>query len=121
MARKLSRNQRRIKRHSRSRNLVRGTAQRPRLSVFRSSRHMHAQLVDDDQSKTLVAASTLNLNGETVSYGGNIEASGKVGQLIAERALEKGIQTVVFDRGGYIYHGRVKALAEAARGAGLKF
>ena len=109
----------RIKRHQRVRGKVSGTAERPRLSVFRSEKNIYAQVIDDVAGKTLVAASTVEKAFE--GNGGNIEAAKKIGAVIAERALQKGIEEVVFDRGGYIYHGRVKALAEGAREGGLKF
>jgi large subunit ribosomal protein L18 len=104
--------------HKRIRRKVSGTAERPRLAIYRSLNHIYAQLIDDEKGQTLAAASTLekDLRGET---GGNISAAERVGRAIAERALAKGITRVVFDRGGYVYHGRVKALAEAARAAGL--
>ncbi|MCS6875002.1 MAG: 50S ribosomal protein L18 [Pyrinomonadaceae bacterium] len=104
--------------HRRIRKKVRGSSVRPRLAVFRSLKHIYAQIIDDDSGKTLVAASTLekDLRGST---GGNIEAAIRVGKAIAERALAAGITQVVFDRGGYVYHGRVKALIEASREAGL--
>lgn len=121
MSKKLSRNQKRTKRHGRIRNRIHGTAERPRLCVFRSLRHMYAQLIDDQEGKTLLAVSTLKLNEKKSQNGSNVEAAKMVGQLIAELAHEKGIQTVVFDRSGYLYHGRVKALAESARGSGLAF
>ncbi|MGQ9525624.1 MAG: 50S ribosomal protein L18 [Armatimonadota bacterium] len=114
----------RIRRHRRVRKKVSGTPQRPRLCVFRSLRHIYAQVIDDVAGATLVSASTLEpevrelLNG---SGGGNVEAAKKVGAVVARRAVEKGITRVVFDRGGYKYHGRVKALAEAAREGGLEF
>jgi large subunit ribosomal protein L18 len=119
MARKLTRRARRIKVHGRIRRKVQGTRERPRLCVFRSLQHTYAQLVDDEQGNTLVSASTLE--GKKVKPGSNIEAAKQVGQLIAQKAQEQGVSSVVFDRGGYIYHGRVEALAEAAREAGLKF
>ena len=107
------------KRHKRVRGKVSGTAARPRLSVFRSLQHIYAQLVDDEKSVTLAAASSVEK--DFGGYGGNIEAAKKVGALIAARAKEIEIDQVVFDRGGNIYHGRVQALAEAAREGGLKF
>lgn len=107
------------KRHKRIRGKVSGTAARPRLSVFRSLQHIYAQLVDDAKGVTLAAASTVEKDFD--GYGGNIDAAKKVGALIAARAGEAGITEVVFDRGGNIYHGRVQALAEAAREGGLKF
>ena len=116
---KIDKNKARMKRHLRVRNRVSGTAQRPRLNVYRSLKHIYAQIIDDDKHVTLAAASSMEKGFE--GYGGNIEAAKAVGAAIAKHALEKGIQEVVFDRGGYIYHGRVAALAEAAREAGLKF
>lgn len=120
MITKPNKNLARKKRHAHVRRAVTGTAERPRLNVFRSSKHIYAQLIDDVASVTLVSASSLDkeLNLEN---GGNVEAAQKVGELVAKRAVEKGHSTVVFDRGGYLYHGRVKELAEAARQAGLKF
>ena len=109
----------RIKRHKRVRGKISGTAERPRLSVFRSESNIYAQIIDDVAANTLVAASSVEKGFE--GNGGNIEAAKKVGAMIAERALQKGIEEVVFDRGGYVYHGRVQALAEGAREAGLKF
>ena len=109
----------RIKRHNRVRGKISGTAERPRLSVFRSENNIYAQIIDDVAGVTLVSASTVEKGFE--GNGGNVEAAKKIGSKIAERALAKGIEEVVFDRGGYIYHGRVKALAEAAREGGLKF
>ena len=105
--------------HQRIRHKVRGTAERPRLAVFRSVANIYVQLIDDAQGRTLVSASTIE-KGKRAN-GGNLKAAKTIGKLIAERAKEKGIQKVVFDRGGYIYHGRVKALADAAREAGLEF
>lgn len=112
----------RIRRHVRIRKRVSGTAERPRLSVYRSLSHIYAQIIDDSGGTTLVAASTLDkdLSGEK-GHKGNVGMAKKVGQLIAKRAIEKGLKSVVFDRGGYLYHGRVKALAEGAREAGLEF
>ena len=109
----------RVKRHSRVRSKISGTAERPRLSVFRSENHIYAQVIDDVAGTTLVSASTVEKSFE--GSGSNIEAAKKIGALVAERALQKGIEEVVFDRGGYIYHGRVQALADGAREAGLKF
>ena len=109
----------RIKRHTRVRGKISGTAERPRLSVFRSESNIYAQIIDDVAGNTLVAASSVEKAFE--GNGGNIEAAKKVGAMIAERALQKGIEEVVFDRGGYVYHGRVAALAEGAREGGLKF
>ena len=109
----------RIKRHNRVRGKISGTAERPRLCVFRSENNIYAQIIDDVAGNTLVSASSVEKGFE--GNGGNVEAAKKVGLKVAERALQKGIESVVFDRGGYIYHGRVKALAEAAREAGLTF
>lgn len=109
----------RIKRHSRVRSKISGTAERPRLSVFRSESNIYAQIIDDAAGVTLASASTVEKAFE--GNGSNCEAAKKIGAVIAERALKKGIEEVVFDRGGYIYHGRVKALAEGAREGGLKF
>ncbi len=108
------------RRHRRVRKKIYGTSERPRLNVFRSNKHLHAQIIVDETGQTLVAASTIDKE-LGLENGGNIEAAKKVGKLIAERALEKGITEVTFDRGGYLYHGRVAALAQAAREAGLKF
>jgi large subunit ribosomal protein L18 len=112
----------RKRRHLRVRKRVRGTVARPRLNVFRSLKHIYAQIIDDEAGTTLVSASSLD---DTVSEGknsyGNKESARQVGELIARKALEKGISEVVFDRGGYLYHGRVRELAEGAREAGLKF
>ena len=109
----------RIKRHNRVRGKISGTAERPRLCVFRSENHIYAQIIDDVAGNTLVSASSVEKGFE--GKGGNVDAAKKIGAAIAERALQKGIEEVVFDRGGYIYHGRVKALAEGAREGGLKF
>ena len=109
----------RIKRHLRVRGKVSGTAERPRLSVFRSENNIYAQIIDDVAGNTLVSASTVEKSFE--GNGSNIEAASAVGKLVAERAAAKEIKDVVFDRGGYLYHGRVQALAEAAREAGLNF
>jgi large subunit ribosomal protein L18 len=110
----------REKRHARVRARVRGSAERPRLCVFRSLGHIYVQAVDDLKGATLAAASTLEIKGAGARTG-NVEAAKKVGALIAERLKQKGLEAVVFDRGGYLYHGRVKAVADAARAAGLKF
>lgn len=120
MIKKQSSNVSRLRRHKRVRKTVSGTAARPRLCVYRSLKNIYAQIIDDDKGVTLVAASSLEgeLKG---TNGGNKDAAKKVGALIAKKALEKGIDSVVFDRGGYIYHGRVLELAEGAREAGLKF
>ena len=119
MLQKEDKNKTRQERHLRVRNHIIGTPERPRLNVFRSLSNIYAQVIDDKNGVTLVAASSQDKGFE--SYGGNIEAAKAVGTAVAKKALEKGIQTVVFDRGGYVYHGRVAALAEAAREAGLKF
>ena len=110
----------REKRHARVRARVTGRADRPRLCVYRSLNHLYVQVIDDLQGTTLAAASTLELRGPG-SRTGNIESAKKVGGLIAERLKQKGLESVVFDRGGYLYHGRIKAVADAARAAGLKF
>lgn len=112
-------NKARLTRHKRVRGKISGTANCPRLNVFRSTNNIYAQLIDDVTGATLCAASTLDK--EFDGYGGNKEAANKVGKLLATRAADKGISEVVFDRGGYIYHGRVKELAEGAREGGLKF
>ena len=119
MVNKADKNQARLHRHLRVRGKVKGTAERPRLNVFRSTCNIYAQLIDDIKGVTLVSASTLDK--EIDGNGGNKEAAKKVGKLIAERAVKANIKEVVFDRGGYIYHGRVKELAEGAREGGLKF
>ena len=119
MVKKFDSNAQRLKRHRRVRAKISGTAERPRLAVFRSSKNIYAQLIDDVAGTTLVAAASNEKDFGI--YGGNCDAAKKVGALIAERALAKGIDTVVFDRGGYVYHGRVKALAEGAREGGLQF
>src|SRR5690625_4818925 len=120
MITKPTRNAGRKKRHMRIRNKVLGTPERPRLNVFRSNKNIYAQLIDDVNGKTLASASSLDkeLNLEST---GNIEAAKQVGELIAKRSQEKGYKSVVFDRGGYLFHGRVKALADAARTSGLEF
>lgn len=109
------------RRHRRIRGKVNGSPERPRLSVFRSHQHIYAQVIDDTQQQTLVAASTLEPALKSLNSGATCEASVEVGKLIAQRLIEKGISKVVFDRGGNLYHGRIKALAEAAREAGLDF
>ncbi|KXG74767.1 50S ribosomal protein L18 [Thermotalea metallivorans] len=122
MIKKESKNAKRKIRHLRVRRKVFGTPERPRLSVYRSLSNMYAQIIDDTTGSTLVSASTLDKEiKEKVNYGGNKEAAKLVGEFVAKRALDKGIDKVVFDRGGYIYHGRIKELAEAAREAGLQF
>lgn len=120
MITKQRRNEARKKRHGRIRNRVTGTPERPRLNVYRSNKHIYAQLIDDFNEVTIVSASTKDKEFSHDSTS-NVEAAAVVGELIGKRALDKGIESVVFDRGGYLYHGRVKALAEAAREAGLKF
>lgn len=118
MLKKVSKNQERLRRHARVRTKVSGTPERPRLNVFRSNAHIHVQIIDDVAGVTLVAASSVELK---LANGGNIAAAKTVGTEIAQRALKANIKEVVFDRGGYLYHGRVKAVAEAARAAGLVF
>ena len=120
MIKKQSSNVSRLRRHKRVRKTVSGTTARPRLCVYRSLKNIYAQIIDDVNGTTLVAASSLEAELKDIN-GGNKEAARKVGELVAKKALEKGIDTVVFDRGGYIYHGRVQELAEGAREAGLKF
>ena len=119
---KVSRNDKRVKRHERVRKNLFGTPERPRLCVYRSNKNISAQVIDDVNGVTLVSASSLDkeLKGE-IGYGGNKEAAKKVGEALAKRALAKGIEEVSFDRGGFLYHGRVAQLAEGAREAGLKF
>ena len=112
-------NAQRLKRHKRVRGKISGTAEMPRLNVFRSEANIYAQVIDDTTGMTLVSASSLDKSID--GYDGNIAAATAVGKLVAERALAKGIECVVFDRGGYLYHGRVQALAEGAREGGLKF
>lgn len=107
--------------HTRIREKMSGTAERPRLNVYRSLDHIYTQLIDDASGVTIASASTLAKKGEAKKTGGNIAAAVEVGKLIAERAQQKGVKKVVFDRGGYLYHGRIKALADAAREAGLEF
>lgn len=122
MIKKVSKSEIRVKKHMKIRNKISGTAQRPRLSVYRSNNHMYAQVIDDVTGNTLVAASTMEKAiASTLEGTNNVAAATAVGTAVAKKALEKGIETVVFDRGGYIYHGKVKALADAAREAGLKF
>jgi large subunit ribosomal protein L18 len=119
MIHKTQKNEIRHRIHERIRHKVRGSAARPRLAVFRSVANIYAQVIDDGEGRTLVSASSIEKGHRT--KGGNLAAAKTVGKVVAERAKEKGIQKVVFDRGGYIYHGRVKALADAAREAGLEF
>lgn len=122
MLKKADKNANRLQRHKRVRRKISGTSQRPRLCVFRSSNNIYAQIIDDTNRVTLVAASSLDeaVKG-AVNHTGNKEAAKMVGEMVAKKAVEKGITEVVFDRGGYIYHGRIKELAEGAREAGLKF
>jgi large subunit ribosomal protein L18 len=117
---RVDKNEKRQKRHFRSRKNIFGTAEKPRLNVYRSLSNIYAQIINDVTGETLVSASTVEKNIKE-NYGGNIEAAKAVGEAIAKKALEKGIKVVVFDRGGYLYHGRVAALATAAREAGLEF
>ena len=119
MVKRINKNAMRLKRHVRVRGKISGTPECPRLNVFRSNANIYAQIIDDVNGVTLVAANTLEKDFEGAT--GNIEAAKKVGAVLAERAKAKGIEVVVFDRGGYIYHGRVAALAEGAREAGLEF
>lgn len=122
MIKKPSRQKAREKRHYRLRNKLSGTPAKPRLAVFRSNKHMYAQIIDDVAGNTLVAASTMDKAvAENLKYTSNVDAAKAVGKAIGEKAVAAGITTVVFDRGGYIYHGKVKALADAAREAGLQF
>ena len=118
MIAKTERNQIRNRVHFRIRQKLSGTAERPRLNVYRSLSHIYAQVIDDSQGVTIASASTL---ASKIAAGGNIDAAKEVGKLVAEKAIEKGVKKVVFDRGGYLYHGRIKALADAAREAGLEF
>lgn len=122
MIKKVSRQDVRVKKHLKIRNKISGTAERPRLAVYRSNNHIYAQIIDDVKGNTIVAASTVEkaING-SLDQTNNVEAAAAVGKAVAEKAIEKGITTVVFDRGGYVYHGKVKALADAAREAGLIF
>ncbi|MCY9590712.1 50S ribosomal protein L18 [Paenibacillus chitinolyticus] len=121
MITKGDKNKARLKRHLRVRKKIQGTTARPRLNIFRSEKHIYAQIIDDVNGVTVASASTQDKELKEVSNGGNVEAARKVGELVANRAKEKGVSQVVFDRGGYLYHGRVQALAEAAREAGLEF
>ncbi len=118
MVNKMDKNAARLRRHTRVRGKISGTAEMPRLNVFRSSKHIYAQIIDDVAGVTLASASSMDKGFE--ANGGNIEGARAVGEAIAKKALEKNITTVVFDRGGYVYHGRVQALAEGAREGGLK-
>ena len=122
MVSKKSRSEVRVKKHNRLRNHLSGTTECPRLAVFRSDNHMYAQIIDDTVGKTLVAASTLEADiKKELEKTNNVDAAAYVGKVIGERAVEKGIKEVVFDRGGFIYQGKIKALADAAREAGLEF
>jgi large subunit ribosomal protein L18 len=118
---KADKNETRLKRHRRIRKRVSGTPERPRLNVYRSLNHIYVQVVDDNAGKTLVSASTMDKELRASGNGGNIAAAVAVGTMIAARAKAAGIDRVVFDRGGYLYHGRIKALADAAREGGLEF
>ena len=120
MIKKVSRNEARLERHSRIRAKVSGTKDIPRLNVFRSAKHISVQIIDDEKGVTLVSCSSMDKDLK-IANGGNIEAATKVGELLAKKAKKAKISKVVFDRGGYLYHGRVKALAEAARENGLEF
>jgi large subunit ribosomal protein L18 len=112
----------RLRIHKRIRKRLTGSPERPRLAIFRSNKHIYAQVIDDSTGATLTAASTVDVDGKKdLKNGGNVVAAKAVGKLVAQRAKAKGIEAVLFDRGGYLYHGRIKALAEAAREAGLKF
>jgi large subunit ribosomal protein L18 len=119
MIRKVQRKEIRQRIHERIRKKLAGTKERPRLAVYRSVAHIYAQIIDDTEGKTIVSASTVDKTAKT--NGGNVAAAKTIGKLVAERAKEKGVKQVVFDRGGYQYHGRIKALADAAREAGLEF
>jgi large subunit ribosomal protein L18 len=125
MLAKTSKDQTRQKVHTRIRKKLMGTTERPRLNVYRSVNHIYAQVIDDAKGTTLVAATSVEkgkgIKGDKRPTGGNVSSAKDVGKLIAERAKDKGIKKVVFDRGGYLYHGRIKALADAARAAGLEF
>lgn len=122
MVNKKSRQEVRLKKHRRMRNRLSGTAEKPRMSVFRSNANMYVQIIDDTVGNTLVSASTLDEDVKSkVKFTDNVEAATFLGTLVAERAKEKGIKTVVFDRSGYLYHGKIAALADAAREAGLEF
>lgn len=120
MIKKVSRSEIRVKKHKKIRNKLNGTSERPRLCVFRSNNHIYAQVIDDVKAVTLTSASTLDKELK-LEKTNDVEAAKVVGEAIAKKAIAKGIETVIFDRGGYIYHGKVKELADAAREAGLKF
>ncbi|HEY3834939.1 MAG TPA: 50S ribosomal protein L18 [Bryobacteraceae bacterium] len=119
MVRKISKDEIRLRIHDRIRSRMKGSSERPRLAVFRSITHIYAQVIDDEKGATLVSAASTDKSHKIT--GGNVAGAKAVGKLVAERAKEKGIKKVVFDRGGYLYHGRIKALADAAREAGLEF
>ncbi len=122
MIKKASKSEIRVKKHNRMRNKIQGTSERPRLAVFRSNKHIYAQIIDDQTGKTLVSASTIEKAiRENIKNSSDIEAATTVGTEIGKKAVAAGINNVVFDRGGFLYHGRVKALADAAREAGLQF
>ncbi|HEY8344564.1 MAG TPA: 50S ribosomal protein L18 [Bacillota bacterium] len=123
MYNKPDRREARIKRHQRIRKKLIGTTERPRLAVYKSLHHIYAQIIDDTAGKTLISASTVDpeIKKKLKGFGGNVESAKLIGKLIAERALAKGVKQVVFDRGGHVYHGRIAALAEAAREGGLEF
>ncbi|MTI84000.1 MAG: 50S ribosomal protein L18 [Firmicutes bacterium] len=122
MIKKPDRNQVRRKRHQRVRNKINGSSEMPRLNVYRSLNNIYAQVINDEEGRTLAAASTLSPEVKAkLSNGSNVDAAKAVGELVAQRAVEKGVKKVAFDRAGYLYHGRVKALADAARENGLKF
>ena len=118
MISKIDKNKVRLKRHARVRTNLSGTAEKPRLNVYRSNKHIYAQIIDDVSGVTLLAASSRE---KEIGKGTNVEIAAAVGKLVAEKALKAGIETITFDRGGYLYHGRIKSLAEGARAAGLKF
>ena len=117
----MNKNESRQKRHRRVRKRVMGTSERPRLNIYRSLNHIYAQVIDDTKGSTIAAASSLDGSLKESKSGGNVEGAKAVGRLVAERAKEAGISRVVFDRGGYLYHGRIQALADAAREGGLEF
>lgn len=120
MVNKVSRTKTRVKKHKKIRNKINGTSERPRLSVYRSNNHIYAQIIDDLKGTTLISSSTLD-KALSLEATNNVEAAKAVGEAVAKKAIAEGIETVVFDRGGYVYHGKVQALADAAREAGLKF
>ena len=122
MVKQINRNKIRQRKHARVRKKIAGTAERPRMCVFRSSKHIYAQIINDIEGNTIVSASSLDAAiADKLKYAGNKDAAKEVGKLIAEKAVEKGIKKIVFDRGGFLYHGRVKELAEGARENGLEF